>query len=110
MSKIILALTATTLFFILFSCSSVQVKDRNGNVETIISKKGNKLEYKLVFVYDGDRIVRGEYWLPVDKSKTNKKPDPKSNILADTAIAKKFDEMLKGQKVVDEADVTGCLS
>jgi hypothetical protein len=74
---------------------------RVGNTEIVETEKGGKIESRLIYTYDGDKKVRGEYWLPIDP----KKKKSESNILAGTAVAKHYEKMLADSKVQDQSGI-----
>ena len=80
----------------------VKSKIRTGDIETIVAEKDGKPAYKIIYTYAGNLKVRGEYWAAVDKKNTKK---AETNILAGTAIAKKYETMLEGKNTLDQADV-----
>jgi len=99
-------LVALLLAFIVPSCSSkIQIKkERKDNIEIVTSIKGEKTLYRLIYTYDGNRKIKGEYWESIKKKKKKKK-ESKRNILAGTSIAKKFEKHLADRKVIDESDI-----
>ncbi|HEY1405762.1 MAG TPA: hypothetical protein VF857_04055 [Spirochaetota bacterium] len=77
---------------------------RVGNTEIVESKNKGKVEYRLIYTYDGDKKVRGEYWVPVDpKNKSGNKS--KSNIFAGTAIAKQYEKTIAESNVQDQSGI-----
>jgi len=100
---------AVIFFFADFSYAAIKfTSTRNGNIETVTAQDGNDVLYKLIYSYEGDKIVKGEHWKflkPKEKKELEKEKDkPKTNVLAGTAMAKKFDDMLKDKKVIDDFD------
>jgi hypothetical protein len=78
---------------------------RDGNIETITAKKDKKPFYRIVYTYDEkNRKVRGEYWAIAETKKKGEKK-PQSNILAGTALAKKYEKALADSKTVDQSNV-----
>lgn len=80
----------------------VKKTSRTGDIETLEAEKDGKPAYKIIYTYAGNLKVRGEYWEAADSKNTRKS---QSNILAGTAVAKKYETMLAGKKTVDQADV-----
>lgn len=103
--KFFIIITAVFVSFTLASCASAPVvkKMRAGDTETLIATQGGKPVYKLVYTYQGDKIVRGEYY-EVPK-KDDKEAQNKTNMLSNNAIAKKFEAVITGEKVIDSSDV-----
>jgi len=81
------------------------VKKKVGNVETIIAKDGSEPKYKIIYTYEGGNIVKGEYWVYNPKGRKDDAKKKKSNLLADTAIAKSFENMLSTKGVRDDMDL-----
>ncbi len=84
------------------------VKTRTGNTEVVTAKKGKEVIYKLVYQYENNHIVRGEYWKALkkeDKKKNAKQAAPKGNIFSGTAIAKKYEAMLARKTAVGDQDI-----
>jgi hypothetical protein len=73
---------------------------RNGNIETVESENNGKIEYRIIYTYDGTKKIKGEYWEAVEPKKKDDKA-PKSNIFAGTAVAKKYESVLADAKVQD---------
>lgn len=68
------------------------------------AKDNGRVSYKLVYTYDEkNRKIRGEYWecAPAKKDDAKKK----TNILAGTAAAKKYEESLSQSKTEDTSGV-----
>ncbi len=87
------------------SCASAPVikKSRTGNTEVQIATESGKPVYKLVYTYDGDKIVKGEYWEA--QKKDDKEAAKRTNILSGNAFGKKIEAMLTGEKVIDSSEV-----
>jgi len=103
--KIFTAIAVISFFLtasIQISAKSKEKSIRTGNIETISGGKDGKTAYRLIYTYDGKLKVRGEYWEAVDKK--NKKKGG-ANILAGTAVAKKYESMLAGKTPADTANV-----
>jgi hypothetical protein len=77
---------------------------RNGNIETVESVKDGKTGFRIIYTYKGDKKTRGEYWEAVDPKEKGKKK-PQSNILAGTALAKRYESILSGGKVNDNSGI-----
>ena len=103
--KIAIFSAAFFTVLLLASCASAPTmkKSRAGNVETVIATQGGKAVYKLVYTYEGNKIVKGEYWEP--QKKDDKEAKDKTNIFSKNAIAKSFESMLAGSRVVDDSDI-----
>jgi len=103
--KFLIFMAAIFVSFMLASCASAPVvkKTRVGDTETLIATQDGKPVYKLVYTWQGDKIVRGEYWEA--QKKDDKEAAKRSNILSDNAMGKKFEAMLTGEKVIDTSDV-----
>ncbi len=87
-----------------FEAKPALKSNRAGNIETVEAVKNGETVYRLVYTYEGARKVRGEYWEAVD-AKKKKEKKPESNILAGTAVAKKYETMLAGSRVEDTSGV-----
>ncbi len=97
--------------FMLFTWGSLTAGDlkekssRSGDIETVDLIKDGKTVGRIIYTYKGDRKVRGEYWEAPDKKDKNEKK-PESNILAGTAIAKKYETMLAAKNPKDDSGIT----
>lgn len=80
----------------------VKKTTKTNNIETLEAEKDGKPAYKIIYTYEGNLKVRGEYWEAVDKKSTKK---AESNILAGTAMAKKYEARLAAKKNVDQANI-----
>jgi len=80
------------------------VSKRTGDSEIIESVKDGKVEYRIIYTYNGNRKVKGEYWEAVDP-KSKGKEKPQSNILAGTSVAKKYEAALANSKVTDQSGI-----
>jgi hypothetical protein len=76
---------------------------RTGNIETVECTEKDKITYRIVYTYEGDLKVRGEYWEAVDPKKKDEKT--KSNIFAGTSFAKKYEAAAANSKTVDNSGV-----
>jgi len=80
----------------------VKKTSRTGDIEILEAEKDGKSAYKIIYTYSGKLKVRGEYWEVIDKKNAKK---AQSNILAGTAMAKKYEAILAGKKIADQANV-----
>jgi len=104
--KIICSAACISLFFtsVLSAEDPEQRTARTGDIETIDFIKDGKTVSRIIYTYKGDKIVRGEYWeAPGKKDKKDKKPE--TNILAGTAVAKKYEALLAEKNVKDESGI-----
>ena len=90
------------LFSVSVSAKEKTKTQRNGNIETVEVKDGDELLYRLVYTYEGDRKVRGEYWEAAPKKKKDK---AKPNIFTGTALAVKYEAQLKDANLSDDSGV-----
>ena len=109
MRKLLLSASALILVPALASASILGSKtklesSRTGNVETVTAKEDGKVTYRIVYTYDdSSRKIRGEYWEPAPAKKQDAKK--KTNMLAGTAAAKKYEESLSQSKTEDTSGV-----
>ena len=101
----IIFISLIIMFVSVSIAKSVEKKTRNGNIETVESMKDGKTGFKIIYSYDdSNKKIRGEYWEAIDPKESGKKK-PQSNILAGTAIAKRYEESLSGSKVNDNSGI-----
>jgi hypothetical protein len=104
--RAVLLLTAASLLVFSACGAKMQMKKQKaGNIETVIAEKGGQVMYKLVYTYEGDKIVSGEYWEPAAPKDKSEKPKPKTNIFSNSGFAKGFEKLLTGKKVIDDSDI-----
>ncbi len=104
--------TACTVccIFLLTSTGSLSAKEpeqrssRTGDIETIDFIKDRKTVSRIIYTYQGERKIRGEYWEAPEK-KDSKDKKPETNILAGTAMAKKYEALLAEKNVKDESGI-----
>jgi hypothetical protein len=87
----------------LYSAKPKITTNRTGNTEVIECTKDGKIEYRLVYTYEGDLKTRGEYWEYLDPKKKDEKA--KSNIFAGTSFAKKYETTAVKSKTADTSGV-----
>jgi hypothetical protein len=87
-----------------YASKSEEKTRRDGNIETVESVKSGKIEFRIVYTYEGNRKIKGEYWEAVDPKDKGKKK-PQSNILAGTPVAKHYETILAGSKTTDTSGI-----
>jgi hypothetical protein len=74
---------------------------RSGNIETVTITDEGRVTGRLIYTYEQDRKVRGEYWEAVDK----KDGKGKSNILKGTPVATYYEGIYRESKLKDESGI-----
>jgi len=92
------------LLSIAFAAKSKETTKREGNTEIVESQKDGKIEFRIIYTYDGKNKVKGEYWEAVDPKEKGKKK-PQSNILSGTPVAKNYEAVISKSKVVDQSGI-----
>lgn len=100
----IISLFIIATFTSIIDAKSEEKKTRSGDIEIIESVKDGKTEFRIIYTYAGNKKIKGEYWEAVDPKEKGKKK-PQSNILAGTAIAKRYEAALAGSKANDKSGV-----
>lgn len=98
------ALAAVTAVLLSSCATKPQMKtQKTGNTEVIEKVQDGKILYRLVYTYEGNLKVKGEYWEAVDPKKKDKKVS--SNIFAGTSFAKKYESAAADSKAADTSGV-----
>ncbi|HNX59666.1 MAG TPA: hypothetical protein PKK43_11250, partial [Spirochaetota bacterium] len=75
---------------------------RSGNTEIIEQTEKGKIVSRIVYTYEGDKKIRGEYWIPADPKNKN---DKKTNIFTGTAVAKHYERIITDAKIQDDSGI-----
>lgn len=101
----IIAFTAAAVMMALASYNGFAddtKSSRSGNTEVIEQTQKGKVVSRIVYTYEGDRKVRGEYWIPADSKNKNAK---KTNIFTGTAVAKHYEKIIADSKIQDDSGI-----
>ncbi len=96
MNRKLALLTGMLCAAIFASCAADIRTKKAGNIEVVEQVKGDVVIAKLVYTYEGERRVRGEYWELIDPKDKKDEKKSETNIFTGTSIAQKYEASLAG--------------